>query len=77
MSLRILSVAPPLVSLFFFSAFVIAENGIRQDQGVVNVTAKCTSDSFSWVCILWFQQGRYDLWRSSDLIVLYLDFQLN
>ncbi|KAI0280143.1 hypothetical protein BGY98DRAFT_372834 [Russula aff. rugulosa BPL654] len=39
MSLRTLSITPPLVSLFFFSAFVVAG---------VNVTANCTSSSFSW-----------------------------
>ncbi|KAI0275685.1 hypothetical protein BGY98DRAFT_935629 [Russula aff. rugulosa BPL654] len=38
MFLRILSVAPPLVSLFFFSAFVVAQ---------IKVTANCTS-SYSW-----------------------------
>ncbi|KAI0268456.1 hypothetical protein BGY98DRAFT_1138715 [Russula aff. rugulosa BPL654] len=39
MSCRILSVAPPLVSLFFFSAFVVAQ---------INVTANCTSLSWSF-----------------------------
>ncbi|KAI0275680.1 hypothetical protein BGY98DRAFT_991461 [Russula aff. rugulosa BPL654] len=39
MSRRIPSVAPPLVSLFFFSAFVVAQ---------VNVTAMCTDPSYLW-----------------------------
>ncbi|KAI0280144.1 hypothetical protein BGY98DRAFT_1175730, partial [Russula aff. rugulosa BPL654] len=39
MSLSILLVAPPLVSLFFFSAFVVAG---------VNVTANCIDLNFFW-----------------------------
>ncbi|KAI0275683.1 hypothetical protein BGY98DRAFT_1098726 [Russula aff. rugulosa BPL654] len=39
MSRRIPSVAPPLVSLFFFSAIVVAQ---------VNMTANCTDLSFLW-----------------------------
>ena len=61
MSLRTLSIAPPLVSLFFLSTYVVAE---------VNVTAICTSPSFSWV-------RQYDIWSSADLMVLYPDIQLS
>jgi hypothetical protein len=39
MSLRVLLVAAPLASLFFFSASVVAR---------VNVTANCTLSSFAW-----------------------------
>ncbi|KAI0275684.1 hypothetical protein BGY98DRAFT_991499 [Russula aff. rugulosa BPL654] len=39
MSRRILSVAPPFMSLFFFPAFVVAQ---------INVTANCTDLSFLW-----------------------------
>ena len=58
MSLQILSVASPLVSLFFFSAFVVAG---------INVTAGCLP-SFSWVCILWFQHNLRHLYNLMALL---------